>query len=77
MTRAVVELTQDVRRLMPALSRSIEGCGYHPQGDSLGFHFEDMSVLVERRRVTVIGAENEAKAQMLVEWLSDRLQAAP
>jgi hypothetical protein len=62
---------------MPALSKSIEGCGYHPAGDSLGFHFEDMSVLIKGRRVTAVGADSEAKARLLVEWLVGRLEVTP
>ena len=59
---------------MPELSRLIEGCGYNSQGDSLGFHFEDMSVLMEKRRVTIVGAEDEATVRRLMEWLSERVQ---
>jgi len=62
---------------MPAMSKSIEGCGYHPGGDSLGFHLGDMSVLIKGRRVTAIGAESEGEARMLITWLRDRLQATP
>ena len=58
---------------MPGLSKLIEGCGYSPQGDSLGFHFEDMSVLMEKRRVTIVGAENEATARRLMDWLRSRI----
>ena len=58
--------------MMRGLSRLIEGCGYSPQGDSLGFHFEDMSVLMERRRVTMVGAEDEATARRLMDWLKDK-----
>lgn len=61
---------------MASLSRSIEGCGYDPRGDSMGFHFEDMSVLMERRRVTMVGAEDEATARRLMDWLKGRLEAA-
>ncbi len=58
---------------MPVLSKSIVGCGYSPQGDSLGFHFEDLSVLVERRRVTIVGAEDEATARRLMDWLNGKI----
>jgi len=61
---------------MPGLSRAIEGCGYSPQGDSLGFHFEDLSVLMERRRVTIVGAEDEATARRLMDWLNDKIAAS-
>jgi hypothetical protein len=54
---------------MPALSRAISGSGYSDKGDALGFRFEDLSVLIERRRVTMVGAHDEARAQMLMGWL--------
>ncbi len=55
---------------MPALSRAIEGVGYHAEGTSLGFHFEDMSVLVEPQRVTIIGAETDSQARRVMGWLA-------
>ena len=58
---------------MPALSNLIEGCGYSPEGDSLGFHFEDMSILMESRRVTIIGAETEAHASRVMNWLNGKV----
>lgn len=72
MTRAVVELANDVTCLMPAMPGVIEGCGYHPEGSSLGFHFEDMSVVLEARCLTIIGADSEAKARRLIDWLDAR-----
>ena len=59
---------------MPGLGKLIEGCGYNPVGDSLGFHFEDMSVLMERRRVTIVGAEDEATARRLMGWLNGKVE---
>jgi hypothetical protein len=58
---------------MPSLSKTIEGSGYHPEGDSLGFHFEDLSVLMEPHRMTIIGAETEARARTVIEWLEGKL----
>ena len=40
----------------------------------MGFQFADMAVLMERRRITAIGADSEAKARMLIKWLDERLQ---
>ncbi len=59
---------------MSRLSRLIEGCAYHPQGDALGFSFEGMPVLLERHRITVYAADTEAKARRVVDWLAERAQ---
>jgi hypothetical protein len=58
---------------MPALSRAIEGAGYHPEGVSLGFHLEDMSVLMEPRKVTIIGADTELKAHTVMDWIREKV----
>jgi hypothetical protein len=58
---------------MPALSKAIEGSGYHPEGNALGFHWEDMSVVMESRIVTIIGAETEIQAKRVIDWLTSRL----
>ncbi len=54
---------------MPALSKKIKGSGYHAAGQSLGFHFEEMSVLAEPSRITIIGAETECQARRVMNWL--------
>jgi hypothetical protein len=69
-------LSQDCRRALKGLSESIPGCGYSDRGDSLGFHHEDLSVLVENRQVSIIGAEDEATARKLMGWLQERLDVA-
>ena len=58
---------------MAGLSRLIPGCGYNDHGDSLGFHYQELSVLVENRRVTMVGAEDEATARGLMGWLNDKI----
>ena len=58
--------------MMPGLSKSIPGCGYSDRGDSLGFHFEDLSVLLESLRITIVGAEDEVTARRVIEWLKNR-----
>ncbi len=73
MTRAVIELEHDTTSVLPVLSRAIEGAGFNPEGDTLGFRFEDMSVLVERRKVTVYGAGDEATAERVMHWLVSRI----
>ncbi len=59
---------------MKGLSESIPGCGYSDGGETLGFHFEDLSVLVGRSRVTIIGAQDEATARGLMEWLGEQVR---
>ncbi len=58
---------------MPALSKAIKGSGYHAEGQSLGFHLEDMSVLVEPNRITIVGAETECQASKVIGWLTGKL----
>ncbi len=58
---------------MPALSKTIKGSGYHAAGRSLGFHFEEMSVLAEPSRITIIGAETERQASRVMDWLTAKL----
>jgi hypothetical protein len=75
LTRAVVELSQDCCDLMPGLSRTIPGAGYRDMGESIGFHYHDLSVVLEGRHVTIVGAEDEATAMTLMDWLKERSTA--
>jgi hypothetical protein len=76
MTRAVIELSGDLNPAMPVLARSIEGCAYSPEGHSMGFCFENMGVIVERRRIIINNAEDEAQAWIVMDWLTDRFEIA-
>lgn len=38
----------------------------------MGFPFEGMPVVLEKRRVTVFGADTEAKAKRILDWLDDK-----
>ncbi len=58
---------------MPALSKTIEGSGYHAEGRSLGFHFEETSVFVEPVKITIVGAESERQASKVMDWLTGKL----
>ena len=58
---------------MPGLSPLIEGCAYHPEGETMGFPFEGMPVVFEKRRVTVFGADTEAKAKRVLDWLDQKV----
>jgi hypothetical protein len=57
---------------MPGLSKSIPGTAYREGGDSLGFHYGDLSVIIENRRIIMIGADSEAEANAMMEWIRER-----
>jgi hypothetical protein len=57
---------------MHLLSKAIPGAGYSEGGDTLGFHFEDLSVVVEGRVVTIVGAEDEARAIEVMGYLAEK-----
>ena len=62
-TRAVVELSGDISPAMPRMQRLIEGCGYNPEAHIAAFRFKDMGVIVERNKIIINNAEDEAKAR--------------
>jgi hypothetical protein len=57
---------------MPGLSKAISNAAYKNGGDALGFHLDDLSVIIESKRVTIIGADNEAKVHTLMKWIRER-----
>jgi ArsR family metal-binding transcriptional regulator len=68
-TRAVIELSDDISPAMPRMKRLIEGCGYNPKAHVAAFRFKDMGVIVERHKITITNAEDEATAQTVMDWL--------
>ncbi len=76
MTRAVIKLARDINKTMPKLSSVINGCGYDPEGNSLGFRVEDFSVVINEREMLIIGAENETQAKSVLHWLSVKINGS-
>ena len=68
-TQAVIELSGDISTVMPRMRRSIEGCAYNPDVPVAAFRFRDMGVIVERHKITINNAEDEATAQTVMDWL--------
>jgi hypothetical protein len=73
MTRAVIELPRDIGDMIPDLAQAINSYGLDSHKPSVGFRFEDLPVIVERNRVTVYGAYEEATARRLIDWLNDKI----
>jgi hypothetical protein len=69
--RAVIELSGDISTVMPRMRRSIEGCAYNPDVPVAAFRFRDMGVIVERNKIIINNAEEEATAQIVIDFLKD------
>jgi ArsR family metal-binding transcriptional regulator len=72
-TRAVIELSGDISPAMPRMKRLIETCGYNPDVPVAAFRFKDMGVIVERHKITITNAEDEATAKTVMDWLINTL----
>jgi len=55
---------------MPQMSTIIEGCGYNPKAHLLAFRFKDKHIVIERHRILIDKAKDEAEAQMVIDWLA-------
>ena len=73
MTRAVIELSKDLSPVMPRVSRLIEGCGYSPEANTMGFSYKGMGVIVESKNITINNAEDEATAREVMNWLLNKI----
>ena len=73
MTRAVIELSGDFSPLMPRVSELIEGCGYSPAANVMGFNYQGMGVIVEGKKITINNAGDVATARAVISWLQQRV----
>jgi ArsR family metal-binding transcriptional regulator len=72
-TRAVIKLSGDISPAMPRMKRLIESCGYNPKAHVAAFRFKDMGVIVERHKITITNAEDEATAKTVMDWLKNTI----
>jgi hypothetical protein len=52
------------------------GCAYSPEANVAAFNFRNMPVVIESKKIMIYNAENEAEAQVVVDWLKDILITA-
>lgn len=76
MTRAVIELSEDLSPLMPRISQMIEGCGYSPEANTLGFNHKGFGVIAEPRRITINNASDNATAREVMDWFVKKIKYA-
>ena len=70
-TRAVIELSDDIRSTMPLMQRAINGCGYNPEVPVAAFRYKNMGVIVYSNEIIVNNAGNEATAQTVIDFLGE------
>jgi hypothetical protein len=70
-TRAVIELVKEIDYAMPVLSKAIEGAAYNPDGKEMAFRIKDYTVVIDGLKMTIVSADTEAKAKMVMGWLTD------
>ncbi len=63
-------MKSDLTPWMAGLSAVIPGCAYSPHGQSMGFSREGMPVLLESRRMTIYGAQDEATVGRVLGWMA-------
>ena len=73
MTRAVIELSEDLIPVMSRVSSLIEGCAYNPETNLMGFNYKGMGVIVESKKITINNAEDEATAREVMNWLLNKI----
>ncbi|MFC1921173.1 hypothetical protein ACFLYQ_05560 [Chloroflexota bacterium] len=76
MMRAVIDISHDISPLMPVLSEVISGCAYNPDAQMMSFRHFDMGISVEPHKIVIYNAEDEATAQMVINWLIKLIDGA-
>ena len=71
MTRAVVDLSDDLTKAMQGISELIKGCAYNPKINRMGFCRNGMGIIIEPKKMTIHKAADEATAKSVIEWLKD------
>lgn len=52
------------------MNRLIKGCGYNPEAYILAFRFKDKHIVVERDRILIDKAKDEAEVRIVIDWLA-------
>lgn len=76
MTRAVIELPNDISFTMPLMQKKIPGCAYNPVVPIAAFRYKNSSVIVEKNKITIDNAEDETTAQNVMDLLKHVIDTA-
>ena len=74
MTRAVIELSGDIRPLLPLLGQKIPGYAYFPGSNQATFNKGNIMVVMNSKEIYIYKAENEAAARDILGWLKNILE---
>jgi ArsR family metal-binding transcriptional regulator len=74
MTRAVIELSGDIKSFIPLLSRKIEGYAYFPGSNQATFRRGGVMLTLDSKEVNIYKAENETEARKVLDWLKNILE---
>jgi hypothetical protein len=74
-TRAVIELSEDISPIMPQACVLIEGCGYSQEARTMGFSYKGLGVIVEAKKITINNAVNEVTAREVINWLMSKINS--
>jgi hypothetical protein len=74
MTRAVIDFSHDISESLPYLSNLIKGSVYDPDKQTMVFLYNDMTVVMEKNKATILGADNEAIAHEVITWAADKMK---
>ena len=76
LTRAVIELSDDISYAMPTMQRVIDGCGYNAEASVAAFRYQNMGVIVHKNEIIINNAEDEAMAIEIINFLEDIINTA-
>ena len=70
MTRAVIELSDDIGSVLPMISQRNEGWAYFPESKLASFNKGNSSVIISSKEVNIYKIENETEALKLADWIT-------
>jgi hypothetical protein len=70
-TRAVIELSNDISFAMPIMQRVIEGCAYNGELPIAAFRYKNLGVIVHSNDIIINNAEDETTARTVIDFLKE------
>jgi|PlaIllAssembly_1097288.scaffolds.fasta_scaffold454293_2 ArsR family metal-binding transcriptional regulator len=71
MTRAVIELSDDIGSVLPMISQRNEGWAYFPESKLASFNKGNSNIVVSSKELNIYNCKDEEDARIIADWIKN------
>ena len=71
MTRAVIELSDDIGSVLPIISQRNEGWAYFPKSKLASLNKGNSNIVISSKEINIYNCRDEEDARIIADWIQN------